>query len=144
MHRRINILLVEDNPADMIAIAGALGKGYDQFLLTAVNDGETALAVLRGELGQTPLSRPFLILLDLYLPKIDGFAFLRILRQDPKLRNSIVFVISGSNTDVDKRKTYQAGIAGYLCKEKVGQHFQALATFLDAYCSLVEFPEAEA
>lgn len=143
MHWRINILLVEDDLLDVAAIDKALERADRPFQLTVVHDGESALKVLRGEQGQSPLSRPYLILLDLYLPKMDGFAFLHTLRQDPSLRNSIVFVVTGSRMDVDKQKTYQQGIAGYLPKANVGEHFHELATFLDAYCSLVEFPEAE-
>lgn len=143
MHWRINILRVEDDLMDVAAIDKALEQVGRPFLLIVVHDGESALKVLRGEQGQSPLSQPYLILLDLYLPKVDGFAFLHTLRQDPSLRNSIVFVVTGSRTDVDKRKTYQQGIAGYLPKANVGEHFHELVTFLDTYCNLVEFPEAE-
>lgn len=140
MHRRINILLIEDDLVDAAGIEEVL-RQERQFPLTVVNDGEAALVALRGERGQSPLPRPYLILLDLSLPKMDGFAFLQALRQDPILKTSIVFAVTGSKADADKRKTYQQGIAGYLPKGNVGERFQELAAFLVTYCSLVEFPE---
>lgn len=140
MHPKINILLIEDNIDDATGIAQALGQ-YDWFSLTTAANGEAALAVLRGEGGQLPFPRPYIILLDLYLPKIDGFAFLQALRQDPDLRSSIVFVITLSVSSVNKIRTYHNGIAGYFPKESLGTRFEKLGFFLSSYCPLVQFPE---
>lgn len=140
MHPKINILLIEDNIDDATGIAQALGQ-YDWFALTAVDNGEAALSILRGEGGQIPFPRPYIILLDLYLPKIDGFAFLQALRQDPNLRSSIVFVITFSVSNVNKIRTYHNGIAGYFPKEKLGSQFEKLGSFLASYCPLVQLSE---
>lgn len=142
MYPRVNVLLIEDDPADIAAIRQALKDPTERFQLTVVDSGEAALNVLRGHKGEPPLTRPYLILLDLYLPKMDSLQFLQELRHDLLLKTSIVFVITRSMADANKLTTYQKGIAGYVTKGKVGRCFKGLASLLNAYSAFVEFPEA--
>jgi CheY-like chemotaxis protein len=139
--QRLNILLIEDDDTIIEALRRSFARLGSQFSLTVTSDGPTALAVLCGQLEHPPLARPYLILLDLSLPIMDGLAFLTELRRDPRLCTSIVFVLTYSSTDVDKLATYQCGIAGYFDKTKLGAGFEDLTSFLTVYCTLVEFPE---
>jgi CheY-like chemotaxis protein len=136
----IQILLVEDDEVDAEAIRRALQQRGLPNPLTIVPDGIEALNVLRGKSGQSPLPRPYLILLDINLPRMTGLEFLRILRQDPELRRSIVFVLTTSNRAQDKMAAYNEQVAGYLVKSKVNSDFNKVITLLDYYGQFVEFP----
>lgn len=141
MHsQEIQILLVEDDEVDAEAIVRAFRQHRLANPLTVVPDGIEALNALRGESGQPRLPRPYLILLDINLPRMNGLEFLRILRQDPELRRSIVFVLTTSNREQDKMAAYNEQAAGYLVKSKVGPDFVQVITLLDCYEQLVEFP----
>ena len=86
------------------------------------------------------MPRPYLILLDLNMPRMNGVEFLQALRQDEDLKQSIVFVITTSNRDEDVVAAYNEQIAGYILKSRVGEDFVNLITMLDMYWRIVEFP----
>lgn len=90
----VHLLLVEDDEVDAEAIKRAFRKRRIANPFTVVRDGIEALEVLRGEDGREPLPRPFLILLDLNMPRMSGLEFLRETRQDPELRDAIIFVLT--------------------------------------------------
>lgn len=140
MNTHLNILLIEDDSVDIDLVRHLLAGYRQHFTLTVVEDGAAALAFLRGERQQSRWSQPHLILLDLALPRMDGFTFLAQLRQDPLLRTSIVFVLTNSTADIDKAQAYRAGIAGYFCKATLGASGAPLASFLAAYSAIVTFP----
>ena len=107
---------------------------------TVVSDGVEALAALRGENGLPPVPRPYLILLDINMPRMNGIEFLGALRDDPQLRKSIVFVLTTSDRDEDIVAAYDKHIAGYLLKSHAGRDFVNLITMLDSYWRIVQFP----
>jgi len=84
----LEILYVEDNPADVFLISTAIKKIDSDLILTSVGDGEAALEFLKKSSGQ-----PCVILLDLGLPRVDGTEVFRALKSDPKLRDvpTVVF-----------------------------------------------------
>jgi CheY-like chemotaxis protein len=141
MRPQLNVLLVEDNEQDVAAIQRHFAPFSQHFPLTVVGDGEAALALLRGQAAQPPLPQPYLILLALSLPRLDGFAFLSELRQDPMLQHTLVFVLTDSAAQADKRAAYQTGIAGYVPKTNLGADYEQLPAFLAAYAAVVQFPE---
>jgi len=106
----------------------------------AVERNLTGKILDRIENGRPPLRRPYMILLDLKMPRMDGIAFLKELRADPKLSDSVVFVLTTSNADQDKVAAYDANVAGYMLKSKVGEQFVHLLDLLDPFWRLVEFP----
>lgn len=136
----INILLVEDDEVDAEAVVRALQRLNVNNSLTIVSDGLEALNVLRGEKARQPLPQPYIILLDLNMPRMNGLEFLDVLRQDPELKRSIVFVLTTSNRPTDRLATYDRYIAGYLVKSKTGVDFSELIMLLDWYQRVVEFP----
>jgi CheY-like chemotaxis protein len=97
----IDILLVEDNPADVRLAQEALKDYKLQNALHVVQDGESALAFLRrqGQFAGAP--SPDLVLLDLALPKIDGVDVLLEMRRDEELKHLPVVVMAASATDED-------------------------------------------
>jgi len=101
------ILLAEDDRFLRKAAGGMLRK-LGHTVITA-EDGEEALRMARAEL-------PELILLDLIMPKIQGFEVLRALKADPATRDIPVIILSNLGQDADRQTTLKAGAAGYLVK----------------------------
>ena len=138
--RTVHILLVEDDEIDAEAVVRAFRRQKIANPLTIVQDGIEALNALRGEGGHKKLSWPYIILLDINLPRMNGIEFLQTLRDDPKLKQSIVFMLTTSNRDEDKLAAYDQQIAGYLLKSRTGTDFADLITLLASYEQIVEFP----
>lgn len=137
---RIHVLLVEDDEIDAEAVVRAFKRKKIANPLTIVPDGYEALRLLRGENGLPLISSPYLILLDLNLPKMNGIEFLQHLRQDEKLKHSIVFVLTTSDRDEDKWAAYKQNVAGYVVKARAGRNFNNVTNLLETYWRTVEFP----
>ena len=110
------ILLIEDNPSDVRYTQIALEELGIANRLTVLGDGEEALAYLyrRGRFGNA--NRPDCILLDWNLPKADGSEVLEIIRQDSKLADIPVIVLTGSREQADVVKAYHLKASGYVTK----------------------------
>jgi len=89
-----------------------------------VEDGERALALLRGEGAYTLAVRPDLILLDLNLPKINGHELLATLKADPTLRSIPVIILTTSQAEEDKALSYLLGADRFLVKPKTWDGYQ--------------------
>ncbi|MCB0065367.1 MAG: response regulator [Caldilineaceae bacterium] len=139
-NKPVHILLVEDDDVDAEAMVRAFRKQKIANPITHVDDGIKALAVLRGEEGRERLPRPYLILLDINMPRMNGIEFLQVLRKDQDLERSIVFMLTTSNRDEDKLAAYDEQIAGYLLKNRAGEEFADLISMLNSYWRVVEFP----
>lgn len=136
----LHILLVEDDEIDAEAVLRALRQQQLSYTLTRALDGLEALHLLRGQNSYSSLCKPHLILLDLNMPRMNGFEFLQALRADSDLKQSIVFVLTTSDRDEDKLAAYNQQVAGYLLKSKMGTDFTGLITLLSCYEKSVEFP----
>ena len=95
--KTVNILLVEDDEIDAEMVMRSLRKVRISNPITIARNGYEALNVLRGEDGYERLPRPYLILLDIKMPRMDGLEFLQAIRQDADLLQSIVFVLTTSS-----------------------------------------------
>lgn len=135
----VTVLLVEDDQVDAEAVRRAFQKQKIANPLVEVNDGVEALSLLRGEQGN-PLPRPYIILLDLNMPRMNGLEFLKHLREDEKLRDSIVFVLTTSDDNRDKLAAYEQHVAGYMVKSRAGKDFLDLTALLDHYWRIIEMP----
>ena len=135
-----HVLLVEDDEIDVAGIRHAFRKLKIANPITTASDGLEALEVLRGKGDNKPLPAPYVILLDLNTPRMNGLEFLEELRRDPKLQKAIVFVLTTSRSDEDMTASYRKNIAGYIVKEEAGQSFVKLVELLDHYWRIVELP----
>lgn len=138
--KTVHILLVEDDEIDAEAIARAFRRMRIANPLHVEPDGLDALHRLRGTGGKERLPRPFMILLDLNLPRLSGLDFLAELRRDPELASSIVFVLTTSNLDRDRVAAYEQHVAGYVLKSQSGEDFIDVLSMLGYYWRIVEFP----
>jgi CheY-like chemotaxis protein len=136
----IHVLLVDDDEIDMEAVQ----RGFDALnitnVITVAIDGVEALNILRGESGFDRLSRPYIILLDLQMPRMNGLEFLHALREDDDLKSSLVFVLTTSNNEEDMKAAYNERVAGYFLKSNIGAEFLALPDLLKQYWRIVQFP----
>jgi CheY-like chemotaxis protein len=113
------LLLVEDNPDDVLLARRAVRKAALPVSLRVVGDGDEAVAYLDGsagfgDRGQHPL--PALVLLDLKLPRRSGLEVLRWIRSQPHLATMPVVVLTSSSEDEDIQKAYALGANSYLQK----------------------------
>lgn len=134
------ILLVEDDDVDAEAVARALSRRLGKHPITIVKDGYDALTVLRGTKDGDGLHQPYLILLDINMPRMNGLEFLKEVRRDESLRHSIVFILSTSGSVEDRIDAYDLNVAGYVLKSNLGEGLDNLVALLDSYNSAIEFP----
>jgi two-component system response regulator len=110
-----SILLVEDSEDDVeLALLALRDVGLTGGVDVA-RDGEEAIAYLFGGMGQ-PRSWPLFVLLDVKLPKVDGFEVLRRIRQDSLTRTLPVIMLSSSDVPEDVARAYALGANSYVCK----------------------------
>ncbi len=114
--RPIEILLVEDNPADVRLTMEGLKEAKVANHLNAVLDGKSALDFVyrRGKHRDAP--RPDVILLDLNLPGIDGREVLQQIKDDPDLRTIPVVVLTSSEAESDVVRSYEAHANCFISK----------------------------
>jgi CheY-like chemotaxis protein len=143
--RSTNFLLVEDDRNDALLVQEVFGKAHD-CQLSVVQDGEEAIEYLLGKGSfhdRDLFPFPHVILLDLKMPKINGFEFLKWLRHDSprNLRFLPVVVMSSSNHPKDVQRAYELGVNSYLLKPIQWTEFQARMEALNIFWTLhVEKP----
>jgi CheY-like chemotaxis protein len=112
----LRVLLVEDDPGDVLIAREALAAANVQTRLSVVSDGTQALAYLRRQEPHTGAERPDLILLDLNLPGMTGHEVLAEVKGDDELRRIPVVVLTTSATPADITKSYDLHANVYVAK----------------------------
>lgn len=139
------ILLVEDNPDDVMLTLRALKKGHIANEVKVAEDGAKALDFLfgKGEFEERDVSdRPGLILLDLKLPKVGGFEVLEAIKNDPLLKRVPVVILTSSRQEEDVVRGYDLGANSYIRKPVNFDTFIETVTELGMYWLLTnEAPE---
>jgi len=139
--RNIELLLVEDNPGDVLFTEEALQELSMPVRLSVVADGEAALLFVRriGQFASAP--RPDLILLDLNLPKMSGTEVLAELKRDPALRRIPIVVFTTSNAEDDIKKTYDLHANCFITKPTGLVGYSAAMRALESFwLSTAELP----
>ena len=114
--KSLDLLLVEDNPADVRLVQEALDVDNQSTVVHHVEDGEAALEFLRREGEYADVPRPDLVLLDLNLPRIDGREVLAEMKADEDLHRIPVVVLSVSDNVDDIRASYDLHANSYITK----------------------------
>ena len=138
----IEILLVEDNPADVRLTEEALREARVYNHLHAVSDGEQAMAFLRKQGRYMDSPRPDLILLDLNLPKKNGKEVLKDIKSDPSLKRIPVIILTTSDATTDIIAAYDLHVNCYITKPiKLEQFIKVIDTIEDFWFTVVKLPK---
>jgi Response regulators consisting of a CheY-like receiver domain and a winged-helix DNA-binding domain len=137
----INILLVEDNPADARLIKEVFKDTKTKNRLYVVKDGVEAMAFLNQELEYTDIPRPDVILLDLNLPRKDGREVLKELKEDDVLKRVPIVVLTTSSAEEDIIRTYNNHANCYITKPvDFDQFLKVINSIEDFWLSVVKLP----
>jgi two-component system, chemotaxis family, response regulator Rcp1 len=141
--RTIDILLVEDNPADVRLTREVLDNGDGATRLSVVGDGEEAMCFLRREGGFADCPRPNLVLLDLNLPKKDGREVLEELKRDAELCRIPVVVLTTSAAESDISRSYELHANCFITKPlDLDEFFTVVQSIKDFWLASARLPSA--
>ncbi len=147
MIENATVLLAEDDPDDVLLTHLAFEKARLANPLQVVRDGEEAIAYLKGTgrfKNRAAFPLPILLLLDLNMPKVNGFQVLEWLRIHPMLSRMPVAVMTASDHDPHVARAYELGADSYLIKPPDAEALLALVQRLRAYWLIVnERPEPQ-
>ncbi|MBI5557101.1 MAG: response regulator [Deltaproteobacteria bacterium] len=129
----IEILLVEDNPADVLLMEEAMHDAGSCNKLHVVNDGEEAMAYLRGQGVYAAAPRPDLVMLDLNLPKKDGREVLKEIKEDSGLMHIPVIIISTSQSEEEILNSYRLHANCFISKPVDLNKFIAIVQAIDDF-----------
>ncbi|MEO0448095.1 MAG: response regulator [Verrucomicrobiota bacterium] len=138
-------MMADDDPDDREFLKDAFEEcGFEgEFLV--VEDGAELLAYLqrRGGEGTETCPAPDLVLLDLNMPKVDGYEALKVIKSDQNLCHIPVVVVTTSQSEEDVRKTYQLGVNSFVTKPPQFEDLVKMAAGLKEYwLETVRLPEA--
>lgn len=141
MTKPIEVLLVEDDPGDVLMTREALAESKVTNELHVVSNGEDALRFLRHEDPYQDVPRPGLILLDLNLPRLDGREVLKVIKADQDLRRIPVVVLTTSSAEEDIVRSYDLHANAYVSKPVDFDRFLEVVRQVDNfYISVVTLP----
>lgn len=112
----VRILVVDDDPGDVLMIEEALSGSTIDKTIDVVSDGQEAMEFLRGEGRHEGALRPDMILLDLNMPRMDGRQVLGAVKSDEDLRTIPIVVLTTSNADTDILGSYTLQANAYVTK----------------------------
>jgi CheY-like chemotaxis protein len=136
-----SILLVEDDPGDVMLIREALAEHKVANTLSIVSDGVKAMEFLRREGEYAATERPGLVLLDLNLPRKSGAEVLAEIKGDPSLSTIPVVVLTTSEADEDVLRSYQQHANAYVTKPVDFERFKSIVHQIDSFfIGLVKLP----
>ena len=139
--RQIEILLVEDDPGDVMMTREAFQDYKLHNELHVVSDGAEAMAFLRQEGEYAGRPRPDLVLLDLNLPRMDGRQVLEAIKSDPELASIPVVVLTTSENEDDVLRSYSLHANAYVTKPVDFERFIAVVRQIDEFfVSVVKLP----
>jgi two-component system, chemotaxis family, response regulator Rcp1 len=140
-YKHIEILLVEDSPADVLITREALEQAHLINTIHVTEDGVEALSFLRKQDKYAAVPRPDLILLDLNLPRKNGREVLEEIKADPDLKTIPVVVLTTSHSDDDVLKAYNSHANCYIVKPVGFENFlEAVKSIRHFWFSVVTLP----
>jgi CheY-like chemotaxis protein len=130
------IMLIEDDAADVLIIERALKELQIKNELVQLNNGEEGLEYLKNQSNSTPC----IIFLDLNMPKMNGIEFLKIIKNDDKLKLIPIIALTTSQNTDDIAACFKSGIAGYIVKPVDYKKFVKAVRIVDLYWMLSQMP----
>lgn len=137
----INILIVEDNHADVRLVQEVFKEGKLYIDLDVVEDGVEAMAYLRKEDKYKDANRPDLVLLDLNMPRKNGYEVLEEIKSDDNLKRIPVIVMTISKAEEDILKSYNLHANAYIVKPVgLNQFIEVIRSLEDFWFTIVKLP----
>lgn len=146
MNAKPTVLLVEDLESDRMLMRAAILRAKFPTSLQMVHDGEQAIAYLKGEGAYSDRAKyplPVAVLLDLNLPKVNGFDVLAWMHSQPKLKRIHVIVLSASARSGDVDRAYDLGASGFLVKPPAFGQLTTMTLRLRDWLEINHFPPTE-
>jgi CheY-like chemotaxis protein len=137
-----SVLLVEDDPGDVLLIREAFAEEKAGDVLSTVSDGVEAMRFMRGEGEYAGRERPDLVLLDLNLPRKSGAEVLAEIKSDPELAMIPVIVLSTSEVEEDVLGSYRMRANAYITKPADFERFREIVRQIDDFfIGIVKLPQ---
>ena len=136
MKKQETILLVEDDTVDQLTVRFDRRDINSPTPLKIFDNWEEALEYLRNEKNEIP----GIILLDLNMPKMNGVEFLKIAKNDSRIKRIPVIVLTTSKEDQDRINTFDLGVAGCMVKPVAYMQFVEVIRTINLYWTLSELP----
>ncbi|HSZ12482.1 MAG TPA: response regulator [Solirubrobacteraceae bacterium] len=141
----ISVLLVDDDPGDVLLVREAFEDNKVGNRLAVVSDGVEAMRYVRGEGQYAGAPRPDLVLLDLNLPRKSGIEVLNEIKSDPSLASIPVIVLTTSDAEADIARAYRLHANAYIAKPVDFERFtQIVHQIDDFFIGLVKLPPSGA
>ncbi len=140
LSNEVTILLAEDDDIDAKTVTRGLASARIANPLVRVRDGVEALELLRGTNNNKKLEPPYLLLVDIRMPRLDGLGLVRAIRADPNLQRTIIFMLTTSESDRDRAAAYDSHVAGYIVKSDTEDQYHRLASMIEYYLMIVAPP----
>lgn len=137
----VKFMIVDDDEVSVMKIKRAISKANLSNPVTVATDGIEALEILRGDGAYDELAPPYIVTLDINMPRMDGHEFLQEIRKDPKLRKVIVFVLTTSSNEADVMAAYDQNVAGYILKENSEHGLMEKINMIETFSNLVVLPK---
>jgi two-component system response regulator len=129
----IELLMVDDNEDDLLLFREAFKASVHFRVDQVAYDGERALEILREPSEVGGVKGPSLVLLDINLPKKDGFQTLREMKEDPRLRPIPVVILTTSARQEDVEQAWDLGASAFISKPSTREGLKNLIQVLDSY-----------
>jgi CheY-like chemotaxis protein len=129
----ISVLLVEDDPGDVMLVREAFAADKVGNTLSVVSDGVEAMRFVRGEGEYAGMARPDLVLLDLNLPRKSGAEVLAEIKSDPRLSTIPVVVLTTSQAEEDVLRSYEMHANAYVTKPVDFDRFGEIVRQIDEF-----------
>ena len=136
----VNFLIVDDDNVSVMAIRRSLKKLNIVNEVHTASDGLQALEILHKALDGNQFLPPFIVTLDLNMPRMTGLEFLDEIRQHPNFRKLVVFVLTTSDAPADIDSAYDKNIAGYIVKDNPTESLLNAIVMLKDFSQLVVLP----
>ena len=134
---QVTLLVVEDDDIDFMTIERSFSRERIANSIIRARHGEEALSLLAND----AVPSPYVILLDLQMPKMGGLEFLEQVRGNKNTANAIVFVLTTSDDEQDILNSYAKNVAGYFVKEEAGKEFIEIVSLLQGYWRIAHLPQ---
>jgi len=141
----ISVLLIDDDPGDVLLVREAFEEHKVGNLLSVVSDGVQAMEYVRAQSSYSDATRPDLILLDLNLPRKSGIEVLEEIKSDPALSTIPVVVLTTSEAEEDIVRAYKLHANAYITKPVDFEQFTKIVHQIDDFfIGLVKLPPSAA